>query len=248
MKLLGKVALVTGASRGIGRAICVKLANMGAKVIINYNQNEERALETANMLLEIGQQPPRLAKFDVSDSKAVEESINKLIEEIGRIDILVNNAGITKDGLILKYNQKDLEETFAIDLFGAFYCTKACSRKMIKNRFGRIINISSVVGQMGNAGQSAYSAAKAGLEGMTKSLAKELASRNITVNIVAPGIIKTDMTSKLSAQVIDEYIKNIPLNYMGEPDDIACAVAFLASEDARYITGQTLAVNGGMYM
>lgn len=245
--LENKIALVTGASRGIGRAIAIRLAQSGATVIVNYTSNEAEAKKTIDMMGEDGARA-RLKKFDIAHEQSVEEAINQLKEEVGSIDILVNNAGIAVDGLLMRLKGEDFDRQISVNLKGAFNCTKACMRHMIKNRFGRIINISSVVGEMGNAGQSVYAAAKAGLIGMTKSLAKELASRNILVNAITPGYIETDMTKEILAKGMDTILEHIPLQRVGKPEDIAAAAAFLASSDADYITGQVLSVNGGIYM
>jgi 3-oxoacyl-[acyl-carrier protein] reductase len=244
--LTNKVALVTGASRGIGRAVAIKLSQCGARVVVNFANNEEAAKKTIELMGE--GHDARIMRFDVADEQAVAKAIDTIIKEMGSIDILVNNAGIAVDGLLLRLKAEDFDRQISTNLKGAFNCTKACSRFMIKNRFGRIINISSVVGQMGNAGQCAYAAAKAGLIGMTKSLARELASRNILVNAVTPGYIATDMTKDILAKGEDEILTQIPLGKIGKPEDIANAVAFLASSDADYITGQVLSVNGGVYI
>ena len=232
-----RIALVTGASRGIGRAIALQLAQDGAQVILNYHRNEAAAQETAQAIQEITGHTPKILQFHVGDSAQVHSALSKL-----PIDILVNNAGISKDGLLLRAKDADWQAVLDTNLSGAFYCSRVCARHMIKQHWGRIINLSSVIGRTGNAGQVAYAASKAGILGLTKSLALELASRQITVNAIAPGLIKTDMTTGID---IDQ---QIPLGYAGEPEDIAQAVAFLASEKARYITGHTLDINGGLYM
>ena len=246
-RLENKVALVTGASRGIGRAIAIKLAECGARVIINYTSQEAEAQKTQELM---GSQAKnsRIMRFDVSCEDEVTKAIALIIEEMGRIDILVNNAGIAVDGLLMRIKSDDFDRQMRINLKGAFNCSKAVSRPMIKNKSGCIINISSVVGQMGNAGQCAYAAAKAGLIGLTKSLAKELASRNILVNAITPGYIATDMTKDILSKNMQDIIEHIPLGRVGQPEDIAHAVAFLASSDASYITGQVLSVNGGVYI
>jgi 3-oxoacyl-[acyl-carrier protein] reductase len=243
-----KVALVTGASRGIGRSIAVRLAQSGARVVINYASNEEQALQTAQLIKDVGGPEPLLKAFDVSNSAAVTEAIAQIESDFGSIDVLVNNAGIVKDGLLLRYRDEDWHRVLDTNLGGAFYCARVCARQMMKKRWGRIINISSIVGECGNAGQVAYVSAKAGLIGMTKSLAKELASRNITVNAVTPGYVDTEMTAALKPEQREALEREIPLGFVGAPSDIAHSVAFLASDEARYITGHVLAVNGGMYI
>jgi 3-oxoacyl-[acyl-carrier protein] reductase len=246
--LSDKIALVTGASRGIGRAIAVRLAKSGARVIINYASKEAEALETARLIKEANGPEPFVIAFDVANSDAVTQSLARIESEVGVIDILVNNAGIVKDGLLLRYKDEDWHKVIDTNLTGGFYCARQCARQMIKKRWGRIINISSVVGECGNAGQVAYVSAKAGLIGMTKALARELASRNITVNAVTPGYIETEMTAALKPEQRAALEREIPLGHVGSPSDIAHSVAFLASEEARYITGHVLAVNGGMYI
>lgn len=246
-ELNGKIALVTGASRGIGRAIAIRLAEAGATVVVNYSSNEAEAQKTLELMGAYKGQSLAMS-FDVADEKAVEDAIENIKNAFGSIDILVNNAGVAIDGLILRLKAEDFDRQMAINLKGAFNCAKACTKIMMKNRFGRIINISSVVGQMGNAGQSIYAAAKAGMIGLTKSLARELASRNILVNAITPGYIATDMTKDILEKGGDEILGQIPLKRVGSPDDIAKAVKFLASSDADYITGQVISVNGGLYI
>ncbi|MDA0712525.1 MAG: 3-oxoacyl-[acyl-carrier-protein] reductase [bacterium] len=246
--LAGKVALITGASRGIGRAIAVAFAKKGAKVIVNFASRQAEAEETERQIISVGGLKPLLLKFDVAIEDEVLAAIKVIENNWGSVEILVNNAGISKDNLLVRMKAVDWSSVLATNLDGAFYCSKACVKNMMRNRFGRIINISSVVGEKGSAGQVAYSAAKAGLIGMTKSLALELASREITVNAVAPGYIETDMTSSFSEKYQEELLKQIPLNSSGTPEDVANAVCFLASGEARYITGHVLAVNGGMYI
>jgi 3-oxoacyl-[acyl-carrier protein] reductase len=248
MTLKGKVALVTGASRGIGRAIAIGLAQKGAFVVVNFAHNEAEATETARLIRDAGGQEPLVKKFDVSDSAAVDSAVDEIRQSAGGVDILVNNAGISKDGLLLRYKDDDWRKVMGINLDGAFFCSRACSRLMIKKRWGRIINISSVAGEMGNAGQVAYVSAKSGMIGLTKALARELASRQVTVNAITPGFIETDMTSVLSEKLRDQLAAQIPLGFLGAAHDIAHATTFLAGDDARYITGHVLAVNGGMYM
>ena len=241
----GKTALVTGASRGIGRAIAKSLGEAGAEVIINYANSKTSAEEVANEITNLGGKAYCL-KADVSDESSVNELIKSALGRSEKIDILVNNAGITKDGLLMKMKSQDWDEVLNLNLKGAFLCTKAVSRKMLKQRSGRIINISSVVGLIGNFGQANYSASKSGLLGLTKSSAKEFASRGITVNAVAPEFISTDMTKDLEKENI---ISNIPLGLLGEPEHIAGTVRFLALDPAAaYITGQTINVDGGMVM
>ncbi len=247
MSLTGKIAVVTGGSRGIGREICLKLAAMGAKVVVNYVSNPSAGEETVAAVHEAGGEAV-LYQFDVADVLSVDSAMAKIIEDCGRIDILVNNAGITRDGLLMKMKEEQWDQVLDTNLKGAFNCIKAVSRPMMKQRAGRIINISSVIGFLGNAGQANYSAAKAGLIGLTRSIARELASRNITVNGVAPGYIDTDMTSGLGEDVKEKILAEIPMKAMGSAADVAAAVGFLASDDACYVTGQFIHVNGGMFM
>ncbi len=247
MILENKVALVTGGSRGIGRSICLALAKEGANIVTCYANGADAANETVRLCEELGVKAMAV-KTDVSNYEEVSALVAKTKEEFGRIDILVNNAGITKDNLILKMTEEDFTQVIDTNLKGAFLFTKDVSKIMLKQRSGRIINISSVVGVRGNAGQVNYSASKAGLIGMTKSTAKELASRGITVNAIAPGFIETDMTGKLSEAVVEEMLKSIPMKTMGNGDDIANLACFIASDEARYITGQVICVDGGMAM
>ena len=240
-----RVALVTGASRGIGRAIAVQLAKDGAHVIVNYNGSEAAAAETGKMIEEAGGSCT-LSKFNVADAEETESAMKALIAECGRLDILVNNAGITKDGLLMKMSEADFDSVINVNLKGTFHTIKVASRQMMKQRYGRIVNLSSVSGVMGNAGQANYSSSKAGVIGLTKSVARELASRGITSNAIAPGFIATDMTAAMPEAVLETASKQIPLGYIGKPEDIAAAVSFLASEAAGYITGQVLCVDGGM--
>lgn len=247
MSLSGKIAVVTGGSRGIGRAICLRLAALGATVMVNYVSNPAAAEETAQSIRAAGGKAEPV-QFNVAVAAEIEAAFKNILDAHGRVDILVNNAGITRDGLLMKMKEEQWDEVLNTNLKGVFLCTKAVSRAMMKQRWGRIINITSVIGFAGNAGQANYAAAKAGIVGFTKSVAKELASRGITVNGVAPGYIVTDMTRDLSEEVTDTIKAEIPLGVLGEPDDIAGAVAYLASDDARYVTGQFIHVNGGMFM
>lgn len=245
--LNGKTALVTGASRGIGSEIAKKLAAQGASVILNFNGSEEKAQEVKKEIESAGG-TASLSRFDVSDYGACEECMQKLMNEYSHLDILVNNAGITRDGLLMKMSGEDFDQVIRVNLKGAFHTIRFASRQMLRQKSGRIINISSVVGVAGNAGQANYAAAKAGIIGLTKTAAKELASRGITVNAIAPGFIDTDMTAGLSDKVKEAAAAQIPLGTFGKPQDVAAAAAFLASEDAGYITGQVLHVDGGMVM
>ncbi|MBN20927.1 MAG: 3-oxoacyl-[acyl-carrier-protein] reductase [Bdellovibrionaceae bacterium] len=240
-------ALVTGGSRGIGAEISKRLAKDGFFVFVNYTSNKEKAIEVVDDISKSGGQAQAI-QLDVSDFQAVEEVLGKLQKEMGPLDVLVNNAGITRDSLLIRMKPEDLDATLDIDLKGAIYCTKAVAKSMMKTRKGSIIQISSVVGEMGNPGQSAYAAAKAGLIGFTKSVAKEFASRGLRVNTVTPGYIQTDMTGALTEDQKEAILRSIPLGTLGEPQDIASLVSFLASDESRYITGQTIGVNGGMYM
>lgn len=242
-----KIVLVTGAGRGIGASIAKRFASEGAEVIVNYSGNDEAAQKTVDEITATGGQAQNY-KCSVNDSESVKVMIDEIIKEFGRIDILVNNAGITKDGLMLRMTDEDFDRVIDVNLKGTFNCTKYVSKYMLKQKSGKIINISSVVGLSGNAGQVNYSASKAGIIGITKSAAKELSSRGITVNAVAPGYVDTDMTKVLSDNIRNEILKNIPLQRMGNVEDISNCVAFLASEDASYITGQVISVDGGMHI
>ncbi len=243
----GKVAVVTGASRGIGRAIAQKLASLGAFVVINYNGSKERA-EQVKQEIEADGGAAAVYQCDVSDYGKCEEFLKDVVTEYGRIDILINNAGVTQDGLLMKMSESAFDRVVDTNLKGAFHTIRFASRQMVKQRSGRIINMSSVVGVTGNAGQANYAASKAGIIGLTKAAARELAPRGITVNAIAPGFIDTDMTSVLPDKVRKASVEQIPLGRFGEPKQVAAAAAFLASEDAGYITGQVLHVDGGMVM
>lgn len=247
MLLANKTALVTGASRGIGRATALELAKAGAKVAVNYAGNRAAAEEVVAMIEAAGGQA-FMVQADVGDAAAVDAMVKAVVEKFGSIDILVNNAGITRDNLIMRMKEEDWDAVIHTNLKGIFNCTKLVSKVMMKQRYGRIVNMTSVVGVMGNAGQSNYAAAKAGVIGFTKSMAKELASRNINVNAVAPGYIATDMTADLPEQAKTDLQSQIPLQRLGNPADVASAVLFLVSSGADYITGQTLHVDGGMVM
>ena len=247
MGLDGKIALVTGGGRGIGQAVSMRLARLGVKVIVNYVSRPEAALATVAQIEAAGGKA-RALQFDVADFSAVEASLSVLVKEEGSIDILINNAGITRDGLLIKMKEEAWDAVLDTNLKGSFTCIKAVSRQMMKQRWGRIVNISSVIGFAGNAGQVNYASAKAGLIGLTKSVARELASRGITVNAVAPGYIETEMTGGLSEEVTAKIMEEIPLARLGKSDDVAAAVAYLVSDEASYVTGQCLHVNGGMYM
>jgi len=247
MSLKGKIALVTGSSRGIGRAIALQLARKGAHVAVNYAGNEKKAEEVVLELKNIGVEAIKI-RANVADEKDVKAIIEEVVKQFGRLDILVNNAGITKDNLLLRMKADEFDSVIETNLKGAFLCTKTVARQMMKQRYGRIINIASIVGVSGNPGQANYVAAKAGLIGLTKSTAKELATRNILVNAIAPGFITTDMTDVLSDEQKDAILSQIPLEKLGEPEDVANVVCFLASDDAKYMTGQTIHVDGGMVM
>src|SRR3954471_12385854 len=247
MKLAGKTALVTGASRGIGREIALELARQGVDVVVNYAGSEAKAREVVEEIKGLGREAIAI-QCDVSNSESVTDMVKETVDHFGKIDILVNNAGITRDNLLMRMKENEWDDVININLKGVFLCTKAVTRQMMKQRYGRIINISSVVGVSGNPGQANYVAAKAGVIGLTKTSAKELASRGITVNAIAPGFITTEMTDQLTEDIQNEMLKMIPLAQFGEPKDIAHSVVFLASDDSRYITGQTIHVNGGMVM
>ena len=247
MLLDHKVVLVTGGSRGIGRAVALACAREGANVIINYAGNAKAAQEVVEKINDMGRRALAV-QADVSKSEDVERLVQEALDDFGRIDVLVNNAGITRDNLIMRMKEEDWDAVLATNLKGVFLCTKAVTKGMMKQRSGRVINMTSVVGVMGNAGQANYAAAKAGVIGLTKATAKELASRGITVNAIAPGFINSEMTEVLSENVKEAMVKDIPLGKMGEAEDVAEATVFLASDSARYITGQVLHVDGGMVM
>lgn len=245
--LKDKIAVVTGASRGIGRQIALELAQKGAFVVVNYNGSTEKARETVEQIQKAGGRAEARA-CDVSDFDACRDLMEAIVREHGRIDILVNNAGITRDNLLMRMSEEEFDAVLQTNLKGTFHCIRQVARTMLRQKAGRIINISSVSGVMGNAGQANYSASKAGVIGLTKACARELASRGITVNAVAPGFIDTDMTKVLSDSVKESIQKQIPFGRFGKPEDVAHAVAFLASDQAAYITGQVLCVDGGMAM
>lgn len=246
MTLSGKVAVVTGASRGIGKAIALKLATEGADVVVTAT-SQEGAQMTADEIIRMGGKALAF-KVNVADTAEVAVLYAKAVETFGRVDILVNNAGITRDGLMLRMKDEDWDAVIDVNLKGAFACTREAVKLMSKARYGRIVNITSVVGEMGNAGQANYAASKAGMIGLTKATAREFSSRNITVNAIAPGFIETDMTDVLSEKVKEGLIQQIPMGRLGSGDDVANAVFFLVSGMGDYITGQVLSVNGGMYM
>lgn len=247
MSLAGKIAVVTGGSRGIGRAISLKLAGMGAKVAVNYVSRPDAADEVVSEIKAAGGDAFSI-KFNVADTEEVQAAFKQIYADCGKIDILVNNAGVTRDTLMIKMKEDDWDTVLDTNLKSAFTCIKEVYRPMMKQKGGRIINITSVVGFSGNAGQVNYASAKAGMMGLTKSVARELASRGVTVNAVAPGYIATDMTSDLPEAVKEKLLTEIPMGCLGEAEDIAGAVAFLASDEARYVTGQVIHVNGGMLM
>lgn len=242
-----RVIIVTGASRGIGRGIAVTLAEPGVAVVINYSSSADAARDTA-AAVEARGGTPHLCRFDVSDPEAVKEAFKEITKQYNRVDVLVNNAGINRDNLLALMKANEWDAVIDTNLKGAFLCSQAVVKTMMRQKYGRIINITSVVGVIGNPGQCNYSAAKAGLLGLTRSLARELISRNITVNAVAPGFIETDMTLRLPEKVREELLTQIPAGRYGSPEDVAAAVKFLASDEAGYITGQIIHVNGGMFM
>jgi len=247
MSLRGQIALVTGGSRGIGSAIAMALGGVGAHVVINYRANREAAERTLNELAAKGAQG-ELAQFDISNESQIEGGIQKIVDVHQKIDILVNNAGVTSDNLLIRMKAEDWDRVVGTNLKGTVLCTRAVSRSMIRQRYGRIINLSSVVGQAGNVGQSLYAATKAGILGFTKAVAREVASRGVTVNAVAPGFIETEMTAQLPEKLQEEFLRSIPLGRFGTCEEVAHVVAFLAEPAAGYITGQVISVNGGLYM
>lgn len=244
-ELEGRVSLVTGASRGIGKAIALKLASLGSRVAVNYREREAEANSVIEAIASQGGGEAIAIKADVADTEAVKAMVEQVTDRWGSIDVLVNNAGITRDTLVLRMGDKDWDEVIDTNLRGAYLCTKFALRSMIRQRRGRIINISSIAGVMGNPGQSNYAASKGGLIAFTKSVAREIGSRNITVNAVAPGFIATEMTDKLPSERKESVLAIIPLQRFGEPEDVAELVAFLASEKAGYITGQVICIDGG---
>ncbi len=246
-QLNGKIALVTGGSRGIGRACCEALAEHGATVIVNYVKGEAAAREVADAIVAKGGKA-EIVGFDVADAKACETAIEDIVKRHGRLDVLVANAGIAIDGLLLRLKEEDLDKLFAINVKGALACARASTKAMMKAKTGRVIFLSSVVGEMGNVGQTAYAATKAAVIGAAKSIAREFASRNITVNAIAPGFIDTDMTSHMNDQMKEQLVKIVPLGRTGTAREVAAAVVYLSSDEAAYVTGQVLRVNGGMYV
>ena len=247
MGLTGKTAVVTGGSRGIGRAICIELAKQGANVVVNYSGSEDKAKQVVSQIEELGAKAIAV-QANVAHSAAVDTMMKQAIEVFGTLDILVNNAGITRDNLLMRMKEQEWDDVVDTNLKGVFLCTKAVTRQMMKQRAGRIINISSIVGVAGNPGQANYVAAKAGVIGLTKTCAQELASRNILVNAIAPGFITTEMTDSLPEELKEAMLKQIPLAKLGQPEDVAKAVVFFASDHANYITGQTLHIDGGLVM
>ena len=246
-KLEGKVAIVTGASRGIGREIALLFAKEGAKLTITA-RNEELLRALSDEIKLLGGHEPFLCSLDVKEAEKVEEMVDKTLDKYGRVDILVNNAGVTRDGLLLRMSDADWDEVLDTNLKGAFICMRTVAKPMMRQRAGRIISIASVIGLIGNAGQANYAASKAGIIALTKSAAKELGSRNILINAIAPGFIDTDMTQTLSEDVKKTILKSIPLGFLGKPVDIARAALFLASDESSFITGQVITVDGGMVM
>jgi len=247
MTLAGQVAVVTGASRGIGRAIALSLAKAGAYVVLNYRGNQTAADTSLAAIVEQGGRG-ELSRFDVANESEIEQAVKKIVDGHNKIDILVNNAGVAADNLLMRISAIDWDQVIGTNLKGTILCTKVVSRHMIRQRFGRILNMSSVAGQTGNAGQSLYAASKAGIIGFTKTIARELASRNVTANVIAPGFIETDMTAKLSEQQREKSVQLIPLGRFGTCQEVADMVVFLAGEKAGYITGQVFSINGGLYM
>ena len=247
MTLAGQVAVVTGASRGIGRAIALSLGKAGAYVVLNYRGNQSAADASLAAIVEQGGRG-ELSQFDVANESEIEQAVKKIVDGHNKIDILVNNAGVTADNLLMRTSPADWDQVVGTNLKGTILCTKVVSRHMIRRRSGKILNISSVAGQMGNAGQSLYAASKAGIIGFTKTIAREMASRNVTANVIAPGLIDTEMTAKLSDQQREKFVQLIPLGRFGTCQEVADMVVFLAGEKAGYITGQVFSINGGLYM
>jgi len=247
MSLAGQIALVTGASRGIGKAIALALGRAGAHVLVNYRGNRAAAEEALNAIAALGGSA-ELCPFDISDESQVESAFRIIVDRHQKVDILVNNAGVTADNLLMRVKPAEWDQLIGTNLKGTVLCTKAVMRVMVRQRSGRIINISSVVGQMGNAGQSIYAASKAGIIGFTKSVAREAASRGVTVNVVAPGFIETEMTGRLTEKLRQDFLQAIPLGRFGSCEDVAEMVLFLAGPGAAYVTGQVFSVNGGLYM
>lgn len=245
--LRNQVAVVTGGSRGIGRAIALKLAEQGASVVVNYTSNSQAADDVVETIEKMGSKALAV-KADVSNAEDIKNLIKTTESELGKIQILINNAGITRDGLLIRMKEEEWDDVLNINLKGVFLATKMIGKTMLKQKQGSIVNVTSVVGLMGNAGQANYAASKAGVIGFTKSVAKEFASRNINVNAVAPGFIQSDMTDKLGEEVIENYMDAIPLGRLGVADDVANLVSFLVSDASNYITGQTIQVDGGMYI
>ena len=246
-RLDGKIALVTGGSRGIGKACCVALAGQGATVVVNFVKGETMAREVATEIVAKGGKAD-VAGFDVADSMAIDAAVDAIVKRHGRVDVLIANAGLSIDGLLLRLKDEDFDKLFATNVRGAIACARACSKSMMRARWGRIVFMSSVVGEMGNAGQTAYAATKAALLGAAKSIAREYASRSVTANVVAPGYIDTDMTSNMTPEMKEQIMKIVPLGRTGKASDVAAACAYLASDEAGYVTGQVLRVNGGMYV
>ncbi|WP_096269918.1 3-oxoacyl-[acyl-carrier-protein] reductase [Paucisalibacillus globulus] len=245
--LTGKTAIVTGGSRGIGRSIALELAKNGANIVVNYAGSEAKAQSVVEEIEKLGVKAFKV-QADVADEQQVKEMVKATVDTFGSVDILVNNAGITRDNLLMRMKETEFDQVINTNLKGVFMCTKSVTRQMMKQRSGRIINVASIVGVSGNPGQANYVAAKAGVIGLTKTTAKELASRNILVNAIAPGFISTDMTDQLTTEQRDSMLSLIPLAKLGEPEDVAKVVRFLASDDANYITGQTIHIDGGMVM
>ena len=247
LTLQGQVVLVTGGSRGIGRAIVLALGQRGAQVMVNYRENKEAAEEALHSLVSAGGSG-ELCAFDVAQEDQVEGAVKKIVDQHKKIDILVNNAGLTSNNLLVRVSAEEWDRVIGVNLKGTFHCTKSVCRRMIRERYGRIANLTSVVGQIGNAGQSVYASSKAGIIGFTKSMARELASRGITVNAVAPGFIDTEMTARLNPELQQSFLQSIPLGRFGTCEDVAETVNLLVGTSASYITGQVINVNGGLYM